>query len=193
MRVVNQRIENVAVGDVHPHPQNPNRGDVGAIFESIEQNGFYGVIGIQASTGHILFGNHRYEAARQAGATEIPAVILDVDDDEALRILLVDNRSARLAANDDSVLADILQSLATTDVGLTGTGYTNNDLDEIIESLGQSTTFDDDEPDGEVLRYDQVEFIIRVNRASASEAMEQLVQTIATEHGGRFIKRGAKA
>lgn len=192
MRIINQRIENVPVADVRPHPQNPNQGDVGAIFESIEQNGFYGTIGVQASTGHILWGNHRYEAARQAGATEIPAVILDVDDAQALRILLVDNRSAQLAKNDDNVLADILQSLAMTDDGLKGTGYTDANMDDILASLGQSTSFDDQEATDEVLRFDQVEFTIRIPKAQASEAMESLIQSIASEHGGRFIKKGAK-
>jgi len=40
MQVVSQRFVTVLIAKFHPDPQNPNRGNVGAIFESIEANGF---------------------------------------------------------------------------------------------------------------------------------------------------------
>src|SRR5690606_25237704 len=103
--------------------------------ESIEHNGFYGVVVVQRSTGYILAGNHRYLAARHAGATEIPVAWVDVDDDEALRILLADNRTNDLASYDNHALAELLQGLMTETGTLDGTGYGGDALDELLADL----------------------------------------------------------
>jgi SAM-dependent methyltransferase len=55
----------VPVDSLETHPRNVNQGDIGAIYESIGANGFYGAIVAQKSTGRILAGNHRYQAAVQ--------------------------------------------------------------------------------------------------------------------------------
>src|SRR6185312_6845095 len=71
---------------------NPRQGDIGALHESIEHNGFYGALIAQKSTGKILAGNHRYQAAVQRGATTLPVIWVDVDSDQARRIVIADNR-----------------------------------------------------------------------------------------------------
>jgi hypothetical protein len=129
-----QTFEMVGVNSLHVHPANPRQGDVGAIYESIEHNGFYGAIIVQRSSGAILAGNHRYMAAVQSGITELPVLYVDVDDDRALRILLADNRTNDKASYDNSSLAEILSDLANTS-DLLGTGYDGDDLDELIASL----------------------------------------------------------
>lgn len=127
-----QLFEQVAVDQLQPHPENPRRGDVDAIVESITANGFYGSIVAQRSTGYVLVGNHRLEAARRLGFESVPVVWADVDDDRARRILVVDNRSNDIAGWDDAALAALLSDL-TTD--LSGTGYSSDDLDDLIASL----------------------------------------------------------
>ena len=134
MKIINEAVELAPVDAVQPHPRNPRQGDVGAIHESIEANGFYGAVVAQRSTGFILAGNHRWQAARHAGATEVPVIWVDVDDDHALRILLADNRTNDLATYDDSALASLLQELA--DAGnLAGTGYDGDALDDLLADL----------------------------------------------------------
>jgi hypothetical protein len=59
-----QAYELVEVGELEPHPDNPREGNVDAIAESVEANGFSGAIVAQRSTGHVLAGNHRLLAAR---------------------------------------------------------------------------------------------------------------------------------
>lgn len=124
----------VPLDAVKAHPKNPRRGDVEAIAGSIAVNGFYGAIVVQESTGYILAGNHRHQAAKATGLDRIPAIFVDVDDVEAERILLVDNRSNDRATYDDTALAAILEGLQEA-VGLSGTGYTDEDLAEILERL----------------------------------------------------------
>lgn len=70
----------VNVEVLNPHPDNPRQGDVDAIADSIEQNGFFGAIVAQRSTGYVPAGNHRLLAAKRQGLTEVPVVWLDVDD-----------------------------------------------------------------------------------------------------------------
>jgi hypothetical protein len=167
MNIVDQEFTNVPIDRIQPHPRNPNRGDVGAIAESIEANGFYGIVGFQKSTGNILFGNHRYEAARLANATHIPAMEIDVDDVEALRILTVDNRAAEKSQRDLERLAAILDQLKDTEIGLSGTGYTTEDFDSITEELDRAMTTigDEDAPSPDV----STQYILTVHCTTESD------------------------
>ncbi len=138
MRVLTSNTKNEPIDAVKPHPRNPREGDIGAIHQSIQANGFYGAIIAQKSTGHILAGNHRWQAARQAKAKTIPVTWLDIDDDHALRILLADNRTNDLATYNDDALATILKELHEATGTLAGTGYDGDDLDQIIYDLNEA-------------------------------------------------------
>lgn len=145
MRVVKQRYEDVPVAKLQWHPKNARRGDVGAICESIDANGFYGAVIAQVSTGYIIAGNHRYKAALSSDASTVPTIWVDCDDDTALRILLVDNATNDKATNDNNQLVAILQELADADPvgGLVGTGYDGDDLDAILQDLAKGIDADE--------------------------------------------------
>lgn len=93
------------------HPRNINQGDMTKIAESVEANGFWGGLVAQKSTGHVLVGNHRLRAAKEAGIVELPVFWVDVDDDHALRILLADNRIAEFGKRDEDALLAMLEEL----------------------------------------------------------------------------------
>jgi ParB-like chromosome segregation protein Spo0J len=132
MRIVNQSYEMVPVSVLKTHPRNPRRGDVGAIAESVSENGFFGAVLVQSSSSCILAGNHRYLAAVQENATEVPVIWIDVDDDEALRILLADNRTADMAHYDEAALGALLSELTETSRGISGTGYSEDDVASLL-------------------------------------------------------------
>lgn len=134
MEQVSQRYVRRKLDELTPHPANPRQGDVGAIHESIEANGFYGAVIVQKSTGYVLAGNHRMQAAAHAGATSLPVIEVDVDDTTATRILLADNRTNDVATYDQDALAGLLKSLAE-DGGLAGSGYDGDDVDALLRSL----------------------------------------------------------
>lgn len=117
------------------HPDNPRRGDEAAIEESMAAHGFYGAVLAQASSRRIIAGNHRTRVARRLGESTVPVLFVDVDDDRARRLLLVDNRSNDLAGYDDKLLAELLAELAATDDALTGTGYHDDDLAALVDEL----------------------------------------------------------
>lgn len=141
-------VQQVSVYTIEQHPENPNNGDIDALVESIRTNGFYQPIIVQTSTRFILAGNHRYVAALRLGLAEVPVVWRDVDNQAARRIMLADNRIAELAHRDEAQLADILESLHSTDDGLLGTGYLTSDMVDLIAMINDPLTPEDFEQGG---------------------------------------------
>jgi DNA modification methylase len=125
------QIERVPLDSLIQHPDNPRRGNVQAIAESLDANQQYEPLVVQLSTGRVLAGNHRLQAAQSLGWDSIDVVNVDVDDEHALRILLSANRTADLATYDNQALVEQLQALTS----FVGTGYTDDDLDEILDRL----------------------------------------------------------
>lgn len=139
----NQRYELVEVGRLKEHPQNPRRGNEQAIDESIEKNSWYGACVVQKSTQFILAGNHRYRVAKKRRAPYVPCLILDVDDQTAMRILLGDNRIADLGGYDEETLAACLDGLET----LEGTGWGLPALEDLEDPEVPEPEQDDEVPD----------------------------------------------
>lgn len=98
------------------HPHNPRRGDVRAITRSIRANGWFGAVVVQESTGYVLVGNHRVQAAVAAELDSIPVMFLNVDDEQAKRILLADNRASDMGTYDYEVLGELLDKLLDEDL-----------------------------------------------------------------------------
>jgi ParB-like chromosome segregation protein Spo0J len=121
----------LSVDDLKEYPNNARRGNVSVLVESLKVNGQYRPIVVQQSTNYVLAGNHLLRAAKQLGWDEIDAVILDVDDEQALKIVLVDNRSNDLGEYNDDLLTGLLKELED----FSGTGYTEADIEE-LEKLG---------------------------------------------------------
>jgi ParB-like chromosome segregation protein Spo0J len=122
-------IERVAINDVQPHPNNPRIGDVGIIADSLRENGQFRPLVIQTDTKFIIAGNHTWLGARSLGWTKIDVTYVDVDDDEAERIMLADNKTAMAGGFDDEILARILASRKD----LRGTAYDKGEVDAIVE------------------------------------------------------------
>lgn len=115
-----------------PYPDNPNNGDTEALAESLQVNGQYRPVVSWRQPGHdtevILAGNTTYAAAMGLGWTGIARTYITADtEQEARRILLADNRYARLARMDEAQELALLFGLDD----LAGTGYTDDGLAEL--------------------------------------------------------------
>lgn len=124
----------VPIDKVAEHPENPRQGQVQRIAESVRTNGVYKPIVVQRSTGYILSGNHTYRAITEAGASRVPVTYVDVDDVRARAILLADNRTSELGTFDEVQLAELLTELSA-EGDLAGTGYTEEDLSDLLVSM----------------------------------------------------------
>jgi DNA modification methylase len=131
------QIELVPLDRLKLHPRNPRLADVEAIRESVRENGWYGCIVAQRSSGFILAGNGRYRAAVAEGLAEVPVYWVDCDDERAVRILLADNRTSDIAGYDDRQLAELLKELNALPGQLLGTGYDGEALDALLRELGE--------------------------------------------------------
>ena len=122
-------------------PGNPRKGDIGAVSESMRVNGVYQPIIVNKGTktgrpNEIIAGNHRAQAAKALGHETIPAIVLDLTDEEAKRIALADNRTSDLADYDNDALLLMLQDLPD----LAGTGYDGDDLDDLLARMIANST-----------------------------------------------------
>jgi ParB-like chromosome segregation protein Spo0J len=122
----------ISIDEIHTHPSNVRQGDVGAICESLKAHGQYRAIVFQKSTGRILAGNHTWKAAKALGWTQIAATPVVCDDQQALRILLADNKANDLATYNEPELVELLKQLADTEEGLLGTLFDEDELDSLI-------------------------------------------------------------
>lgn len=132
----------VPIDGLTPYGRNPRHGDVDLIAESLDTHGQYRPIVVRTGTNEVLAGNHTLAAAKQLGWKRIAVTFVDVDDDQAARIVLVDNRAADRAGYDDAALVELLESLPD----LAGTGWTDADLADLLaetEPVGGFTDPDD--------------------------------------------------
>lgn len=136
---------------LHTFHKNPRRGDVDAIAGSLKANGQFKpiVVNVGTHTGRpleVLAGNHTLKAFRQLSEQNpfdptwhtILVHWVDVDDDMATRIVLVDNRSFDAGeGTDDAVVLELLRD------GTTGTGYSDSDLDALENAFGKQPPADE--------------------------------------------------
>jgi ParB-like chromosome segregation protein Spo0J len=116
--------QTVAVAELREFPNNPRRGDVELIMESLSFHGQYRPIVANRRTKEVLAGWHTLMAARKLGWQNIQVTWIDVDPITAKRIVLADNRMSDLASYDDTALLDLLMLLSD----LEGTGFNKDDL-----------------------------------------------------------------
>lgn len=127
----------VPLDQLHPYHRNARQGDTILLAESLREHGQFRPIVVNkgSKTGRpdeILAGNHTYLAAKSLGWKQLAATWVDVDDSTAARIVLVDNRSTDVATYDDRLLAELLQDM---DGDLLGTGYTEDDLLDLVNRI----------------------------------------------------------
>ena len=119
------------------YPGNARRGDIDLIAESLERLGQYkpvvACVGEKAPelANVILAGNHTVMAAQRLGWDEIDVHWVDVDEDAAKRIVLVDNKANDEATYDVEELVNLLTEIPDLD----GTGFDRDELDELLEAL----------------------------------------------------------
>ncbi|KAA9133751.1 DNA methyltransferase [Microbacterium caowuchunii] len=133
-------LSSLPLDDLTPYYKNPRKGNVDVIADSLRTRGQYKPIVVNAGTftgrrNEILAGNHTYLAARALSWDRIDVVTVDVSEEEAAQIVLADNRIADLGDYDDDLLRDVLGDAGD----LTGTGYTDEDLERMFAEPAEPT------------------------------------------------------
>lgn len=139
-----------------PLEGNPRIGDIPALKESLRRSGQFRslVVNRGGQTGRpleVLAGNHTLAALLELRAEEpkdprwqkVAVDIVDVDAEGAAIIVAADNRIGSLGSFDDVKLAELLSGVSD----LEGTGYTGDDLDDLMALIEEDVPDPDEEPD----------------------------------------------
>jgi ParB family chromosome partitioning protein len=83
------------IDQIDPNPNQPRQvmGDLSELVASITEKGILEPILVRRRQGRfqIVAGERRYQAAVQAGLSEIPVIVRDMEDDEVTEIALIEN------------------------------------------------------------------------------------------------------
>lgn len=90
-------VKGLRISEIEPNPNQPRRDfdteKLDALAESIRQHGVITPITVRKTgdTYQIIAGERRWRASRMAGLSEIPAIILDADDQKSYELALIEN------------------------------------------------------------------------------------------------------
>lgn len=143
-------VEHVPLDAVTPHPRNVRvHTSAPQVAESLQVHGQYAPIVVQKSTGYVLAGNGLWKQMEALGFKTCAVTYVDVDDEQALRILLVDNETSDRAGYDEAALAALLADMPD----LVGTGWTDDHFADLQTLFSPAMTPEEladtlgDEPD----------------------------------------------
>lgn len=142
-------IEVLDINEVLQHPQNVrvhSKKNLDIIKNSLQEFGQTKPILVQKSTMYVIAGNGTLQAAKALGWTQIQAHILDLDDNKANALAILDNKSTDESQWDEKGLTELLQQLNEQDNDLLNlTGFATEDLDSMLKfQTGQ--LFEDKKP-----------------------------------------------
>ncbi len=93
-----ETITKLALQKVEPNPNQPRRTfdevELQALADSIAEHGILQPLAVRELDGgfyQIIAGERRWRAARMAGLSEVPVVVLDADDRTVMELVLIEN------------------------------------------------------------------------------------------------------
>ena len=91
------RVRYIPINDIRPNPQQPRRRfDSESLQELAASIAAYGIlqpitVRQQGAVYELVAGERRWRASRMAGLTEVPVIVKDVTDEQAMELALVEN------------------------------------------------------------------------------------------------------
>lgn len=147
----NPKIKMVTVGKLIPYVKNSrthSEAQVSQVAASIKEFGFTNPILID-SENVIIAGHGRLLAAQKLGLAEVPCIALDhLSESQRKAYVIADNKLALNAGWDDELLALELGELKEMDFDISLTGFTEDELANlIVPEVIDGLTDEDDVPD----------------------------------------------
>jgi len=169
---------------IEPNAEQPRTslGNIEELAASIREKGVLEPILVRATGPNhyqIISGERRYRAAMLAGLDEIPAIELDVDDQETLEIALIENIQRKdLTPFEEAEGLMLLQQKF---------GYTHERISQVIgksRSTVTETLLINDIPDriramAREAGISNKSILVQIARAGSEQAMEQALRRLA--------------
>ena len=132
-------MEQLPIADLHPDPGNPRRigeDELAALTRSIATFGVVDPVLARRADRRVIAGHQRLVAARRAGLTTVPVILLDLPAEDARLLNVALNRIG--GEWDADLLARLLIDLRTTaDRDLTLSGFAEADLQDLLTRFDQ--------------------------------------------------------
>ena len=159
-------VEQMPIADLHPDPGNPRRieeDELAALTRSIATFGVVDPVLARRGDRRVIAGHQRLVAARRAGLTTVPVILLDLAVEDARLLNVALNQIG--GEWDADLLARLLIDLrATADRDLTLSGFAEADLQDLL------TRFDQREKRARPERFDLDEALAAVDREASGIA-----------------------
>lgn len=141
--------EVVEIEKVKPNPRNPNTHpaeQIELLAKVIQAQGWRAPVTVFTLSGFVVRGHGRLMAAIYAGMSHVPVDYQHYENEEAeIADMIADNRIAELSEIDNKMLAELFSSFDAEDINISLTGYTAEDVQEIMDALQESVMANIDE------------------------------------------------
>lgn len=196
------KLEHLPIAELVPYARNSrthSEEQVAQIAGSIREFGFTNPVLIDAN-GTIVAGHGRVMAARKLGMESVPCIRLGhLTPTQVRAYVIADNKLALNAGWDEQMLAAELAALKDDDFSLGLTGFSDDELAEILSSDGSESLLSEnythkveapiytpkgEKPDiGELVDPSRAENLIReIESAKLPKEVEQFLKTAASRH-----------
>lgn len=167
----------VAIDAIQAWDKNPRNNDhaVDELAKSIKRFGWGSPIIARKSDGVVIAGHTRLKAAQRLKMDKVLVRYLDLDPAEAAALALADNKIGELADWDDEGLRAVLLELGAEDVNLDGLGFTDEELEQVMQTLPDVELTDDDDVNGLSVESDLMTVTV-VIKCSDSEKLDRAFQ-----------------
>ena len=146
------RIEMWPLDRLKPYQRNARTHSdtqVAQIAASIVEFGFTAPL-LVSEDGGILAGHGRLAAARKLDLDAVPVVVLDhLTPTQRRAYILADNQLALQAGWDEALLASELAELSAAGFDLALTGFSDDELADLLGDIEEAERADEDSPNGE--------------------------------------------
>lgn len=181
------RTETVPLDTLKQFPRNANNGDLEAIAASLKTHGQYRALVVNEPTRTILCGNQTYHALLALGEKDALVHWINVTEDQAERIALIDNRMRDLSRWDKGMLVLELEELSNGPLGLDGTGFDYRALDDLRAQLEIPIKLDPQPFQGQYGESEE-EYEARLRRAAPGQGLRELVLLYEPEDHAKVVE-----
>lgn len=177
----------VLIGELKPHPRNPNTHpprQIELLAKIIREQGWRAPITVSERSGFIVRGHGRLLAARAAGLTTVPVDFQAYDSEAAeLADLVADNKIAELAIIDDDILADLIGDLGQTEIDMELTGFDAAGVESLLADHGDELP-DIDLGDGTIQTKESLENSTVFYPRTAKIEVKKALRDLMARYGG---------
>ncbi len=140
--------ELVPIGKLVPNPRNPNqhpKEQIKLLAQIIQGQGWRAPITVSKRSGYIVRGHGRLQAAILLGTEVVPVDYQNyASEAEEWADLIADNRLSELSEIDNKLLMELIEEMDTGEIPVIYSGYTEDDLANIIAAMEGADDITDD-------------------------------------------------